>query len=63
MESPVDTRLVEEATKYRLRFACPDCAHFQPETRACSFGYPTEPHLVSELESRSVILFCKSFEL
>lgn len=63
MESPVDSRFVEEAGKYRLRFACPDCAHFQPESRTCANGYPADPHLVSELVPGSVVLFCKSFEL
>ena len=63
MDSPVDARFIEEARKYRLRFACADCAHFQPESRSCANGYPTEPHLVSELVAGGVVIFCKSFEL
>jgi len=63
MHSPVDARFVEEVRKYRLRFSCPDCAHFQPETRTCSNGYPVEPHLITDLAPGSVVIFCKSFEL
>ena len=63
MHSPVDARFAEEASTYRLRFACPDCAHFQPETRTCSNGYPSEPHLGTEVVPDSVVVFCKSFEL
>ena len=63
MDTPVDTRLVEEAAKFRLRFACPDCVHFQPESRTCSNGYPAQPHLETELVPGSVLFFCKSFEL
>ena len=63
MQSPVDAKLAEEASTYRLRFACPDCAHFQPETRTCSNGYPSGPHLGTELVPDAVVVFCKLFEL
>lgn len=63
MQTPVDDRLIEEAAKYRLRFACPDCAHFQPKSRSCSNGYPAQPHLATELVPQAVVIFCKSFEL
>lgn len=63
MDTPVDARLIEEASKYRLRFACPDCVHFEPETQSCSNGYPSEPHRESALVPGTIVMFCKSFEL
>ncbi|HEY6726297.1 MAG TPA: hypothetical protein VI197_19810 [Polyangiaceae bacterium] len=59
----MDARFVEEARKFRLRFACPDCAYFQTESRSCSNGYPAAPHLVTDPVPGSVVIFCKSFEL
>lgn len=41
----VDDRLREEARCFDLRFACPDCASFDDEGRACSLGFPPEPRL------------------
>jgi len=63
METPVDARLIEEARTYRLRFACPDCVHFEPESQSCSNGYPSEPHRDASLVPNSIVMFCKSFEL
>ncbi|WP_437525820.1 hypothetical protein WME79_39690 [Sorangium sp. So ce726] len=73
----LDDRLREEAQRYRLVFACPDCASFDPvapdpdEAGAgppgrgprCSLGYPVAPHLSTSLEDRDEIIFCKAFEL
>jgi hypothetical protein len=63
MLTPVDERLREEVRVFRLRFTCRDCAHFDPEVPACSNGFPCEPHENAELAGRSVLAFCKAFEL
>ena len=61
MKTPVDGRLREEAARYALRFACEDCAHFEPASGRCSLEYPASPRrealLADELE------LCKEFEL
>ncbi|HTQ43854.1 MAG TPA: hypothetical protein VMI75_13925 [Polyangiaceae bacterium] len=61
MRTRVDARLREEATRYALRFACEDCAHFVPASERCSLEYPASPRrdalLAHELE------LCKEFEL
>jgi len=61
VKTPVDTRLREEAARYALRFACEDCAHFDPASGRCSLEYPASPRrealLAHELE------LCKEFEL
>ena len=63
MRTRVDARLREEAARYALRFACEDCAHFDPAggRGRCSLEYPAAPRrdalLAPELE------LCKEFEL
>ncbi|WP_437673340.1 hypothetical protein [Sorangium sp. So ce131] len=71
----LDDRLREEARRYRLVFACPDCASFDPGepdrdgaapaggAPRCSLGYPVAPHLSQDLDGRDEIVFCKAFEL
>ncbi|NUQ76345.1 MAG: hypothetical protein HUU21_22635 [Polyangiaceae bacterium] len=59
----VDKRLREEARRFRLAFACPDCAHLDPETNRCSLEFPSEPHLSADLDRRAEVTFCKAFEL
>lgn len=60
----VDDRLRAEARRFRLVFACPDCAHLDPDEVACSLGFPCEPHLDPGLdEGRESVIFCKAFEL
>jgi hypothetical protein len=61
MKTVVDERLVQEATAYRLRFACPHCAYFDAARETCSEGYPTDEHRDSGW-NRSEVLFCKLFE-
>ncbi|XXX75048.1 hypothetical protein WMF30_46080 [Sorangium sp. So ce134] len=77
MIHPLDERLREEARRYRLVFACPDCASFDPAESErdgggaapagcaprCSLGYPVAPHLSPSLDDRDEIIFCKAFEL
>ena len=61
MKTLVDARLREEATRYALRFACEDCAHFAADSERCSLEYPASPRrhalLAPQLE------LCKEFEL
>lgn len=61
MKTVVDEQFRLEATKFRLQFACPHCAYFDPEADACSEGYPTDEHRSPSLD-RSALLFCKLFE-
>jgi hypothetical protein len=62
----VDQRLREEAQRFRLVFACPDCVSFDPGSgdspERCSLGFPHEPHCDPGLEGRAEITFCKAFE-
>lgn len=59
----VDDRLRDEARRFDLRFACPDCASFDDEARSCSLRFPNEMHLDPTIEGRRQIVFCKAFEL
>lgn len=67
----VDDRLRDEARRFRLAFACPDCAAFDPGeppggavgAPSCSFGFPVAPHLDPSLDGREELIFCKAFEL
>jgi hypothetical protein len=60
----VDGRLRDEARRFHLRFACPDCASFDAEGGRCSLGFPPGPHLDPRIDdARDEIVFCKAFEL
>ena len=59
----IDDRLRDEARRFDLRFACPDCASFDDEKGACSLGFPNEMHLDPRIEGRAQVIFCKAFEL
>ncbi|EYF04431.1 hypothetical protein [Chondromyces apiculatus] len=66
----VDARLREEAERYHLLFACPDCAYFEPgapdeprDPPRCALGFPIAPHLSPRLADRDQVIFCKAFEL
>jgi hypothetical protein len=63
MVTLIDARLRREHETFRLRFACTDCVHFDPEGLLCSNGFPTEAHRDPELEGRDELVFCKAFEL
>lgn len=63
MQTPVDEQLRLEVARYRLRFTCEACAHFDAEGLRCGHGYPVEPHCRVDLERRSSLEFCKEFEL
>jgi hypothetical protein len=59
----IDTRLREEAARFGLCFACPDCAAFEPEAQTCSLEFPAGPHRDMTLDARNEVIFCKAFEL
>lgn len=61
MRTTVDVRLMDEAERFALRFACEDCAHF--DGHACLHGYPTTQHRRALLRLGSVLSFCKEFEI
>ena len=59
----VDGRLREEASRFKLVFACPSCAWLD-DAGACALGYPNADHLDTRLdEGRREVIFCKAFEL
>jgi hypothetical protein len=61
----VDDKLRDEARRFRLVFACPDCASFDEDAAGerCSLGFPHGPHRDPDLEGRDEVVFCKAFEL
>jgi hypothetical protein len=61
MRTRVDDRLRAEAERFAFRFACDDCAHFDPAEARCSLDYPAAPRR-DALEGRHLEL-CKTFEL
>lgn len=63
MKTRVDARFRSEAERFRLVFACEDCAHFTPESGTCAHGYPNEAHRDGPLENVQSLEFCKEFEL
>jgi hypothetical protein len=63
MHTPIDSRLIDEARRYSLRYGCPDCVHHEARTQQCSLGFPNQAHLDVKLESERQLSFCKTFEL
>jgi hypothetical protein len=61
VRTAVDARLRAEAARFSLRFACDDCAHFDPPAQACSLGYPAAPRRADLL--RPHLELCKEFDL
>lgn len=66
----VDERLRDEARRFHLVFACPDCVSFDPEGEGddtaaglCSLGYPNAMHRDPSLADKAEVIFCKAFEL
>jgi len=72
MKTNVDAQLLHEARRFAFRFACDDCAHFDPDRERCSLSFdpsPRQDSLEAALEppqphheARSLEL-CKTFEL
>jgi len=63
MQTPIDERLRREAETFAFRFSCQHCAYYDPDALVCSEGYPNEDHRSPDLSNRSLLVFCKSFEL
>lgn len=63
MRTRIDARLRDEASRFGLRFACDDCAHFDARQVACAHGYPTAPHRRNLLGDAEELTFCKEFDL
>jgi hypothetical protein len=65
MEVPYRPSFDEERQRYRLRFTCETCAHFDAPSGECSLGFPNASHRLAHYEAEprpAVILFCKEFE-
>lgn len=67
MRTDVDDLLCSEISRYRLRFTCEHCAHFDEEGRAekegaCSQGFPSREHRSTPLRPGDTLVFCKMFE-
>ena len=66
MRTFVDARYLEERERFALRATCGHCQHFDRRRRACSLGFPSEPHQ-DETHARAqpgqAIMFCKFFEM
>ncbi len=61
MKTRIDDQLRREAERFRLRFTCDSCAHFDESGRRCAEGYPNDEHVDGSLEGEEV-LFCKLWE-
>ena len=59
----VDDQFRHEAMTYRLRCTCESCAWFDDEAHRCSHGYPNEEHAGGDVLARTLLVFCKEFEL
>ena len=63
MKTRVDHRLRAEAEAFAFRFACDDCAHFDPQAARCSFEYPAAPRRSALAIDAVDVELCKAFEL
>jgi hypothetical protein len=61
VKTRADERLREEASRFALRFACDDCAHFDAARSRCHHEYPAAPRRTALDEAE--LSFCKEFEL
>lgn len=61
MKTRVDAVLLAQAAEFAFRFACEDCAHFDPARERCSLSYPAAPRRGALGEPE--ITLCKTFEL
>ena len=63
MHTVVDDRLVSEVRRYKLRFSCEHCAHWDGSRDVCAHGYPTAEHRVAYRDENGSPVFCKEWEL
>lgn len=62
MKIRLDERAREEIARMKLRFACEDCAMFDPDRASCAHGYPTREHRASKIDAGELV-FCKEWDL
>ncbi len=63
MKHRLDERLLDEVERFRLRYSCEACVHFDPIEARCGEGYPNHEHRQRPLRAGEWLCFCKSFEL
>jgi len=61
VKTRVTLRLLGEIQAFRLRYACDDCAHFDPIEERCTHGYPLGERRRALVEGDEIV-FCKEFE-
>lgn len=59
----IDDVLQREMERFSFAASCEHCAYFDPESGACSHGYPNEEHRAETIRARRLLVFCKEFEL
>ena len=68
MRTPVTLRLLDEARRFALRYACDDCVHFVVASASsaaderCAQGYPLGERSARALVVGDELAFCKEFE-
>ena len=60
MKIRVDERLAREAERFRFRFRCDDCAHF--DGARCGEGWDASEHRLPIAVEREIV-FCTQFEM
>jgi hypothetical protein len=63
MRTPIDEQLLEETSRYALKYTCEACAHFNVVDGSCSLGYPNGGHRLVPLQLGKKLTFCKEFTL
>lgn len=67
MVVPRTARFDEESARYRLRFTCEDCGHFDPVSERCRHEWPVALHrrdrYLRPAAAADEIAFCKEFEV
>ncbi len=66
MEVALDFVFDEQRIKYRFRYTCEDCVHFNSQTEQCIHEYPNQMHRQQRYElgpKPKTIIFCKEFDL
>ena len=63
MRTLVDEQLLEESSRYALRYTCETCVHYDATGSNCSLGYPNGMHRLVPLRAGKHLTFCKEFDL
>ncbi len=63
MKHRVDERLLDEVERFRLRYSCEACVHFEVAGGRCGEGFPNQEHRQRPLQLGAGLYFCKAFEL